>query len=201
MGGGAQGARSVSRADADTAGRAGKERGSQSSGTRLPSITINDIPPDLIALIATLAQAGKLSEYLSEQGYEFPVRALPSTSTAGEQPKGAKQPSPIPAAASQQTSHSHGLSSVSELGLSRPRSVVDPNLDETARELLSALTPNTAGNSGDPYNTTVFVGGLSALIAEDTLRSFFAPFGEIHYVSSIICGRQDVRRLTQRFIR
>jgi RNA recognition motif-containing protein len=36
--------------------------------------------------------------------------------------------------------------------------------------------------STDPYNTTVFVGGLSPLIGEDTLRSFFTPFGEIHYV-------------------
>jgi hypothetical protein len=36
--------------------------------------------------------------------------------------------------------------------------------------------------SSDPYNTTVFVGGLSPLINEETLRSFFAPFGEIHYV-------------------
>ncbi|KAK7005552.1 hypothetical protein R3P38DRAFT_2647853 [Favolaschia claudopus] len=36
--------------------------------------------------------------------------------------------------------------------------------------------------STDPYNTTVFVGGLSLLVGEDTLRTFFAPFGEIHYV-------------------
>jgi hypothetical protein len=35
----------------------------------------------------------------------------------------------------------------------------------------------------DPTNSTVFVGGLSSLINEDTLRSFFAPFGEIGYVS------------------
>jgi RNA recognition motif-containing protein len=34
----------------------------------------------------------------------------------------------------------------------------------------------------DPYNTTVFVGGLSPLVGEDTLRSFFEPFGPIHYV-------------------
>ena len=34
----------------------------------------------------------------------------------------------------------------------------------------------------DAYNTTVFVGGLSPLIPEETLRSFFSPFGEIHYV-------------------
>ncbi|KAG8724111.1 RRM protein [Ceratobasidium sp. 395] len=47
---------------------------------------------------------------------------------------------------------------------------------ESARALLGVL------NSADPYNTTVFVGGLSGLIAEDTLRSFFVPFGEIHYV-------------------
>ncbi|KAF8487718.1 hypothetical protein JB92DRAFT_2836555 [Gautieria morchelliformis] len=36
--------------------------------------------------------------------------------------------------------------------------------------------------STDPYNTTVFVGGLSPLISEETLRTFFAPFGDIHYV-------------------
>lgn len=36
--------------------------------------------------------------------------------------------------------------------------------------------------SADPYNTTVFVGGLSPLVPEETLRTFFAPFGEIHYV-------------------
>ena len=28
----------------------------------------------------------------------------------------------------------------------------------------------------------MFVGGLSPLISEETLRTFFAPFGEIHYV-------------------
>ncbi|KZV76364.1 RNA-binding domain-containing protein, partial [Peniophora sp. CONT] len=53
-----------------------------------------------------------------------------------------------------------------------------------ARAILSNLIgPNGEQlTSTDPYNTTVFVGGLSPLIAEDTLRSFFVPFGEIHYV-------------------
>ncbi|KAI6015687.1 hypothetical protein EDC04DRAFT_564737 [Pisolithus marmoratus] len=51
-----------------------------------------------------------------------------------------------------------------------------------------AILGNLIGPNGeqltstDPYNTTVFVGGLSPLISEDTLRTFFAPFGEIHYV-------------------
>ncbi|KAJ7835840.1 hypothetical protein B0H14DRAFT_3706263 [Mycena olivaceomarginata] len=36
--------------------------------------------------------------------------------------------------------------------------------------------------STDPYNTTVFVGGLSLLVGEETLRTFFVPFGELHYV-------------------
>ena len=55
-----------------------------------------------------------------------------------------------------------------------------------------AILGNLIGPNGeqltstDPYNTTVFVGGLSPLIGEDTLRSFFAPFGEIHYVC-LIC--------------
>ncbi|KAI0677195.1 hypothetical protein C8Q78DRAFT_960204 [Trametes maxima] len=53
-----------------------------------------------------------------------------------------------------------------------------------ARAILSNLIgPNGEQlTSSDPYNTTVFVGGLSPLISEETLRTFFAPFGEIHYV-------------------
>ncbi|KAJ2930415.1 hypothetical protein H1R20_g6693, partial [Candolleomyces eurysporus] len=53
-----------------------------------------------------------------------------------------------------------------------------------ARQILGNLIgPNGEQlTSTDPYNTTVFVGGLSPLISEETLRTFFAPFGEIHYV-------------------
>ena len=53
-----------------------------------------------------------------------------------------------------------------------------------ARAILSNLIgPNGEQlTSSDPYNTTVFVGGLSPLISEETLRTFFVPFGEIHYV-------------------
>lgn len=51
-----------------------------------------------------------------------------------------------------------------------------------------AILGNLIGPNGeqltstDPYNTTVFVGGLSPLISEETLRTFFSPFGDIHYV-------------------
>lgn len=57
-----------------------------------------------------------------------------------------------------------------------------------ARAILSNLIgPNGEQlTSSDPYNTTVFVGGLSPLISEETLRTFFAPFGEIHYVRPYI---------------
>lgn len=43
-----------------------------------------------------------------------------------------------------------------------------------------ALPSNSS--AADPNNTTVFVGGLSSLISEDTLKTFFVPFGEITYV-------------------
>lgn len=65
-----------------------------------------------------------------------------------------------------------------------------------ARAILSNLIgPNGEQlSSSDPYNTTVFVGGLSPLISEDTLRTFFAPFGDIHYVrhfsSTTVLGRR-----------
>jgi RNA recognition motif. (a.k.a. RRM, RBD, or RNP domain) len=57
-----------------------------------------------------------------------------------------------------------------------------------ARAILSNLIgPNGEQlSSSDPYNTTVFVGGLSPLISEDTLRTFFEPFGDIHYVRSFL---------------
>lgn len=54
---------------------------------------------------------------------------------------------------------------------------------QAAAILSNLIGPNGEQlTSSDPYNTTVFVGGLSPLISEDTLRTFFAPFGEIHYV-------------------
>lgn len=57
-----------------------------------------------------------------------------------------------------------------------------------ARAILSNLIgPNGEQlTSTDPYNTTVFVGGLSPLISEETLRTFFAPFGDIHYVGLLL---------------
>ena len=60
-----------------------------------------------------------------------------------------------------------------------------------ARAILSNLIgPNGEQlTSSDPYNTTVFVGGLSPLISEETLRTFFAPFGEIHYVGLLSNSR------------
>lgn len=41
---------------------------------------------------------------------------------------------------------------------------------------------NSNDSAADPNNTTVFVGGLSSLISEQTLRRYFEHFGEITYV-------------------
>ena len=57
---------------------------------------------------------------------------------------------------------------------SGPPSGVSPGQSAAAAALTSSAL--------DPNNTTVFVGGLSSLISEDTLRTFFVPFGEISYV-------------------
>ena len=54
-----------------------------------------------------------------------------------------------------------------------PMAPTSPHAASAAAMTSSALDPN---------NTTVFVGGLSSLISEDTLRTFFVPFGEIAYV-------------------
>ena len=39
--------------------------------------------------------------------------------------------------------------------------------------------------STDTYNTTVFIGGLSPLISEDTLGTFFAPFRSEEHTSEL----------------
>ncbi|KAK6980850.1 hypothetical protein R3P38DRAFT_3376597 [Favolaschia claudopus] len=63
-----------------------------------------------------------------------------------------------------------------------------------------AILGNLIGPNGeqltstDPYNTTVFVGGLSPLVDEDTLRTFFVPFGEIHYVKVPFVRKADAER-------
>jgi RNA recognition motif-containing protein len=64
----------------------------------------------------------------------------------------------------------------------------DPNAQalEAVRALANAEGQPQA-SSTDPTNTTVFVGGLSSLISEETLKTFFVPFGEITYVSSFTC--------------
>ena len=65
-----------------------------------------------------------------------------------------------------------------------------------------AILGNLIGPNGeqltstDPYNTTVFVGGLSPLISEETLRTFFAPFGDIHYV----CSRYAICSISNKFL-
>jgi RNA recognition motif-containing protein len=51
-------------------------------------------------------------------------------------------------------------------------------------------------NSTDPNNTTVFVGGLSSLISEDTLKTFFTPFGEITYVRALPSSSPSFRSLS-----
>jgi hypothetical protein len=45
----------------------------------------------------------------------------------------------------------------------------------------SNAAPQSGHSATDPNNTTVFVGGLSSLISEETLKTFFIPFGEITY--------------------
>ncbi|MCO5565874.1 hypothetical protein L7F22_019549 [Adiantum nelumboides] len=48
---------------------------------------------------------------------------------------------------------------------------------------INPLLSSTSGTgASDSSNTTVFVGGLSSLISEETLKTFFMPFGEIKYV-------------------
>jgi hypothetical protein len=160
-----------------------------STDTRSPvhAMTIQDIPPSLIVQVATLARNGTLVEYLLQQGCTDAAEALSrisfKMSSSGTEKIKARDMNP---ALQQMLSQPRSTPSNDGAGAEadvRPSMLPDEaKLEEGARDLLPSLAENIAGSSGDPYNTTVFVGGLSSLIPEDTLRSFFAPFGDIHYV-------------------
>ncbi|KAH8832780.1 hypothetical protein DL96DRAFT_1704833 [Flagelloscypha sp. PMI_526] len=82
--------------------------------------------------------------------------------------------------------------------------VQTPNLAEAARAqqaqahatMNSAINPSAYQHASfqpqsDPYNTTIFAGGLSNAITDETLKSLFGPFGDIHYVKVLVgkgCG-------------
>jgi RNA recognition motif-containing protein len=51
----------------------------------------------------------------------------------------------------------------------------------TTGTMMSATTPGATPSDMDPTNTTLFIGGLSASVSEDQLRSIFGRFGEIIY--------------------
>ncbi|KAG9017657.1 RRM protein [Tulasnella sp. 427] len=94
---------------------------------------------------------------------------------------------PVQAASRSYSQSIHGTSAHSPIAQrngGQAGNTFDPSQCSQANALLASALGNNAStlNSSDPYNTTVFVGGLSGLISEDTLRTFFGPFGDIHYV-------------------
>jgi hypothetical protein len=101
----------------------------------------------------------------------------------------ANAPKPVTAPVQSSVSASFAQPEVQDLnGSAAPKYLVSEESwkhHAQARAILGNLIgPNGEQlTSTDPYNTTVFVGGLSPLISEETLRTFFAPFGDIHYVS------------------
>jgi len=150
------------------------------------ALTIQDIPPSLVVQIAALARNGTLLEYLLQNDCTDAAEALSRSSLALSNPSiektkaREKNPAPPQGLQARSTPSNDGAGTATNVRPSVP--LDESKLDEGTRDLLSSLTENMAGSSSDPYNTTVFVGGLSSLIPEDTLRSYFAPFGDIHYV-------------------
>ncbi|PWN47022.1 RNA-binding domain-containing protein, partial [Violaceomyces palustris] len=58
----------------------------------------------------------------------------------------------------------------------------DGHASSTSSQSTGPINGAPSSSATDPSNTTVFVGGLSSLISEDTLKTFFVPFGDITYV-------------------
>lgn len=83
-----------------------------------------------------------------------------------------------------------------------PGQPLDPQMALTLLQIQALavlpIAPNPNGppvhhqvSYNDPNNSTVFVGGLSNLINEETLQMLFAPFGEIGYVSVVVALVND----------
>jgi len=57
------------------------------------------------------------------------------------------------------------------------------NNNETIRSITPPLTENKIQiPDGDPFNTTVFIGGLDPSVSESDLLFHFAPYGEVVYI-------------------
>jgi hypothetical protein len=133
---------------------------SNSVSSSLPHVDLLKLPQDVLAQIAQI--------YASESASASNSVTVPGQSSV---------------------SASFAQSDVDVNGSAAPKYLVSEESwkhHAQARAILGNLIgPNGEQlTSTDPYNTTVFVGGLSPLISEETLRTFFAPFGDIHYVSS-----------------
>ncbi|KAK7696135.1 hypothetical protein QCA50_000783 [Cerrena zonata] len=144
---------------------------SGSSSLTAPSLSSNSSS----ASSSTLASAPSDTEIITTPQGQGPSGATPTSATS---------PAPNPTA---NNSISAGLAQQTQDQLMAQRYNIPEESwkhHAQARAILSNLIgPNGEQlTSSDPYNTTVFVGGLSPLISEDTLRTFFVPFGDIHYV-------------------
>ncbi|KAG2073537.1 hypothetical protein BDR04DRAFT_1009972 [Suillus decipiens] len=133
--------------------------------------------PSLGSETSTTASSGALSSMSSDEmlGLSANVLALAHQYANGSSTTNVKGIAP---SASIHDSQDHSVA---------PRYIISEESwkhHAQARAILGNLIgPNGEQlTSTDPYNTTVFVGGLSPLISEETLRTFFTPFGEIHYV-------------------
>lgn len=148
--------------------------GPSSSGSTLSS---SSSIPSLGSEASTAASSGALSSMSSDEmlGLSANVLALAHQYANGGSSNNAKS---IVSSGSAHDSQDHSMA---------PRYIISEESwkhHAQARAILGNLIgPNGEQlTSTDPYNTTVFVGGLSPLISEETLRTFFTPFGEIHYV-------------------
>ncbi|KAG2155073.1 uncharacterized protein EDB93DRAFT_1248026 [Suillus bovinus] len=156
---------------------AGVPSGSSASGSTLSS---SSSIPSLGSEVSTTTSSGALSSMPSDEMLGLPnnVLALAHQYANGGSINNAKGIVPSGSA--------HDLQDHS----GAPRYIISEESwkhHAQARAILGNLIgPNGEQlTSTDPYNTTVFVGGLSPLISEETLRTFFTPFGEIHYVRAL----------------
>lgn len=109
------------------------------------------------------------SQYLQQPPQPSPTSttassAYPFTPTGGQFPQGSSAP----------LHRSNSMIS--------PLSPVSTPMGLQPQESYQEGSSMGGASSTDPNNTTVFVGGLSSLISEETLKTFFVPFGEITYV-------------------
>ncbi|CED83770.1 FOG: RRM domain [Phaffia rhodozyma] len=163
-----------------------QEYRAQPSDTILPVPVSNRSPPAAMPALSIGHSMEKLSPSTSARSQQPPQTAHTLSSSSTTSPSGIQGPASFPGTSSFSNSiHGTGNGqdySPSQSLASEQSSGFEQNLIQFQQQQQQQQQQQDIGAVPVESTSTVFVGGLSSLISEETLKTFFVPFGEITYV-------------------